>query len=561
MLEVVRTRFLAAPLGAAFLFMLALPSVGWLDLPFLPAAPWTLPPFLVATLLIGAWVVVGDAKRPLVGLFVWLALVAPFYAFAAWALPGRPALVWPPVGASLLLGLAFLAVWLPTAWRPRVAIGVLAWALLSVPLAGAGVVVWPEAWPLLPAGSAADSPVVAEPQGIAAEGLVGLRTGRATRWWADEPPPLGEGPGPWWVDAVRGRHDGRRPAILPLDDDASRWAATLPTATWLAWPERGPAAALDLEPVDVVVASATAARTNLPRESAEAIAAWVRGGGALVLVGRGTDEDEDAGTLPWPATLARTLGRAGREAELGPAGATWLGAGRIWRSIDGAHLHDELLEQGAFASDVATVFDGASSAPAAPLELARWLDRPEERRLAGVVLLLFVAGVAAFVWLLRDPRALIAALVGLAGVVVVATPWFVPVRSPVELHALRIDRGGPGGRRIEGVLVAAAPTGWQGEVRWSGGGYVRALGAAPVGEGRWAVAGGGVAWFVRESEVGSPDPADREAPRAAFLPRFLVGAPSPARLRVGRGPRLAVRLEGEVVPPAWTLAVAPPGGR
>lgn len=531
------------PALVAVLLLLALPSVGGPDLPWLPAAPWTLLPFVAAAVAWFALALCTQRSHPLARILGAVAIGVPFAVLALRGTPAGPEQPMVPFLTWVALAAALVVAALPTRARPPAAAGVLAYILAAFILGPAGLPLLPAAWWEPVAARAAGTSERAE----RADAVRGPLKGRAARARTA----LGEGEGPWWARADTGAAVLRRPVIVA-------WTATMPaaarTARWM-WLDGSD---LDvLHPLDVELADALwvgqgawpPGSPDTPRRSA-AIAEAVRWGGTLLVV-RTADE-------PWPEGLEAALGGVpggGGEAPPGEPRAVGLGRVVVVPTVDAGV--EALLDRHLWVAEVGTAFDGDPRPPGLPEALARWQDDAPARRPAGVVLGLFLLATLVFTWAARDPRAA-ALVVGLAAAAAaVGVAWVLPAPAGHVLHALRLDLGGPGGRRVEAVAVVAGPSGFRGPIRWGGEGYVRTLGGLEVGAGEIEVAPSGLAWAVRATRAGPPDAQDVEDRTVAWLLPFLAGDRDPKRVRLGRGARLDVRVGGNPPPPAATLVYRP----
>src|SRR5690606_29799232 len=103
-----------------------------------------------------------------------------------------------------------------------------------------------------------------------------------------------------------------------------------------------------------------------------------------------------------------------------------------------------------------------------------WTDEPASRGGAVIVLALFVLATAGFVWANPNVRVAVFAIGLAAAAASVGLAWVLPNAPGHRVHALRLDLGPIGGKRIEAAAILAGPTGFRGSVRWTGdGGYVR----------------------------------------------------------------------------------------
>jgi hypothetical protein len=284
------------------------------------------------------------------------------------------------------------------------------------------------------------------------------------------------------------------------------------------------------------------------RERAQAVAGYVRKGG--LLIGPGPDH-------AWPPHLARSLRHAARGETAGPAGVRTFGLGRVVRAASQVDVL-AALDARLWVPPVGTALVARNGPPAWLEGLARWRDRPSQRRTQGILLLVFVLVLAAFTRLLRaGPSQVLGTLLASAAVCA-GLAWTSPLDPGFRVHGLVVDLGGPGGRRIEALLFDAGPRGYAGRIRWSGGGVLGVQGARLAADGRLHVAPGRSAWVLRETEGREPRPGEAEDVAAAPLRALLLGAVDPRLLRFGRLPRLPVRVEGVGVVEALTVAYRAP---
>ena len=521
---------------AFLLALLALPAAGWIDLPILPAAPWDyLPLALGLTALVALGVAPDGASRVL----TILVGASPFVAFGVLGSPPGAAI---DMRWLAFAALALFVALLPQKWRRGALGGGVALFLGGSVLGAAGLFVVPRGWTPLLAQATASAP--------AAPARPGVRAGTPVRPESGERVPAAGGAGPWWVMANEAQRAGPRPHVLVLDgafqlDPAWRLQGLT------AWGGNGRRldGAFDFEPFDAVIVTETAWETTDAQagSKARALADYVRGGG--LLIGPGPE-------LGWPEGLGRALGAAGSSSSEGKAGARVLGHGTVVRAQTKERMARALLEDDLWVREVTSIFHGGRRPAVLPEVLGRWQDDPAPRKPVGVLLLLVALALTAFQWLLtgwtqRVGVALVAAS-GLAALV-----WVVPVPTAIHTAGLRLDFGGPGGRRVEAVWLSAGPTGYVGSVAWQGGGYVRTLGGTRDAQGRLHLEPGATAWALRDGQAGAPPPEDRESREAGFMLRLLRGTIDPARVRLGRGPKLPVSIEGASPVTAWTLRLRP----
>lgn len=529
-----RERAWVVPATALVLLGLSVPATGVLDVPWLPAAPWTLAPFVVLVVAFVALGLASQQRHPLARVLGTAVLVAPFLVLAVRGAPPGPQGASVPFIAPLLVVAALVVASLPRPWRARAAVGVLAYGLVAHALGPAGIALLPQRW--LATAAAERGPTI--DRSLLPEAHRGPVRGRATRART----PLGVGDGPWWVRAETGPEATQRPLV-------AAWTASKPaearTARW-SWLDASDVDALhvlDLEPADVVWIGEGAwpvGSRDTPLR-VQAIAEFVRGGGTAVVVTPTADALPDGLGGVLPATAA-------------PGEELVFGLGRVVAFTTPKEAVEALLERHLWVAPIGTRLDGQPSPPRLPASLAPWEDAPQGRRPAAAVLALFVVATFGFTWAARDPRAatLLVALAAAAASVAVA--WVLPAVPGHRLHAVRLDLGGVGGRRVEAVAIAAGPTGFRGPIRWGGEGYVRFVGGLEQPGGEIELVPGGLAWAVRTTRVDVPGADDREDRANSWLLGLLAGEVDPARARLGSGVRLDVTVAGEVPPPAATLA-------
>ncbi len=542
-------RDLTVPAVALLAAGLALPSTGLVRLPFLPVEPAAYGSLLVAVTAI-LLVAVAPAGRPHpLRVPAWALALAPFATYA-WVEGGAP--VVPGPVAFVLAGLAIALAW-ARSHRGLVVALVATFLGGAAVLAEAGVDLLPAGWHPLRA-SAPEAAASADPHPDRAQ--AGLRLGAAVPLGEGRSPALGEGAGPWWVRATSETTPGPRPVLLVLD------GATGPPETPQATLAPGIAltavhgsqvafeSALELLAFDAVLVRENAWSDDDPdgRARARALAAYVRKGG--LLIGPGPRHG-------WPPHLGRALRQAGRSETAGPEGVRTLGLGRVTRAGSQVHVQ-EILGRRLWVPEVGTALLARSGPPTWVDGLERYRDRPEERRTQGVLLLVFVVALAAFTRLLRGGPAQVLGTLLASAAVSVGLAWLSPGDPGFRVHGLSVDLGGAGGRRIEALLFDAGSRGYEGHVRWSGGGVVGVHGGRLLPDGRLRVEPGRSAWVLRESDGRGPLPEEAEDVGAAPLRALLVGAVDPRQLRFGRLPRLPVRVEGAGAVGALTVAYRPP---
>ncbi len=204
--------------------------------------------------------------------------------------------------------------------------------------------------------------------------------------------------------------------------------------------------ARDLDAFDVVVLGSA----DDDARRAAAVAGFARRGGLVVgpPVGR-----------PWPTVLARRFGPEAPSAS-GVAGAVGFGAGHLARA-DALRDVTDLIEAGLARPRLFTVFDGATSPPAAPRGAGRFVpDEGPVRDLVGfAAAATAVLGVVA-AWLRRRRR--LVALLVLAGLATAEAALLPAPPSAPAVEGFVLETGGAGGRRVEALFVAAGPRGFVG---------------------------------------------------------------------------------------------------
>lgn len=312
-----------------------------------------------------------------------------------------------------------------------------------------------------------------------------------------------------------------------------------------------PASPLDLDAVDAVEISAG---VDLDAREADVLARFVRRGGLLV---------GPLPPVPFPAALRRRLGGGAVPDAGGPAGAHVAGLGHVALADDQAGL--EALAVARLAEPrLGTAFDRALVPPRGLLAFSLPTDDPPARRGALAILLPFVAAVILLAAVGGRGHATRLALVALlaAGIALGVAERAAPAAGA----PFRVDLGGAGGRRVEGVVVSAGPAGLvlRGAASMDGG--LRALGfQARVVNGRvrLTLPPGGRGVLVEEGEAdgtaagltGTGDlPAwaqpwiDRGDATPGAFRLFTGGAPyrgpRPDGIRVGGDARCLVVLPG-----------------
>ncbi|MGI9538718.1 MAG: hypothetical protein ACR2N6_01050, partial [Miltoncostaeaceae bacterium] len=522
--------------------VLALPSAGLGDLPFVPTAPHALLQLygICATVLLLACVV----RRPPSHASGWrpIALavsLAPFFLYAVWATPAqairaeRPSLALP----LLALGLAAFGA----SGRRAATAAVVSLTVLfggGVVLAHAGLVTLPSHWNPLREPTTAVVPDMPP-----SERRLGIRPGAPVPVPAAEMP-LGEGPGPWWRPATAARVPLRAPLALVFDGAPDGRSLTSDDGPALVHASDVPVDhALDLDGFDAVVVLEKAWSPGDPtraRHLATAVTRFVRRGGLLI------------GPPPerrWPPNLARRLGPAGQSPRHGLGGLRLLGMGRIVRAGSGQQMQ-ELLRSDLWIREVRTVFDRRAVAPTAPPELVTATDRAADRRPAVLLLGALVLVLAAFNWILRGAAARTMGALMAALAVSTGIAWVVPTDPGFEAQGVLLELGGAGGRRVEAVRIVAGAAGYAGHVVFTEPGMVRVLGGRLDAAGRVMVEPGGAAWVLREGLGLGAGPEEREDRFAGWALVFLAGDVDPKRMRYGRVPALPVRVEGAGPVPA-----------
>jgi len=540
---------LAAALGAA---VLSLAVTGLLPVPFLPSAPPAFGRLLLAFLAAFLLAVVpagrqGPWRAPTVLLGVLPCVV---FAVTEGGLRSGIHVGW---WAVLVLAAALAGT------RARAAVA----AALIVVLGGAAVLA-DAGLPLLPTGwNAVTQPTTTDrasneatsPASGETAGPMGLRVGAPVRLAPVRAAALGLDAGPWWERAARARHPGPRPVILVLDGtprEAPARPAGAPSAdvTVIRAGERPWTRTEDLLACDAILVRTAAWTEDDPRARAKAraLAGFVRGGGLLI---------GPAPERPWPPELTRALRQAARGHETGPQGALRLGAGLVARAAAKADV-DALLAGRAWVREVGTALLDVDGVPPWPAGLPRWCDRPLGRRTQGVLLWIhvLVLGVLLRLWRGGGAGALAALLVSAA--VSAGIVWTSPQEAGYRVTALAIDIGGPGGRRLEAVVIDAGTGGYEGAVRFEGGGVLSVRGGRLTADGRLLVRPGHAAWVLRERRGLGVAGGGREDVAAAVLRPLLRGHVDPRRLRYGRLGRLPVRVGGVGPVEALTLTYRPP---
>ncbi len=359
---------------------------------------------------------------------------------------------------------------------------------------------------------------------------------------------LGAGPGPWW-GAGSAATLPPRPVLRMIDGD-SEMAQPQTRVTISAAAGEPFTHPFDLAGIDAVFvgADAWAADDAHANEKAGALVGFVRSGG--LLIGPGPHDG-------WPPRLGMRLRDAGRVEDSGPDAARALGLGRVARAADVRDL-EAVLEARLWVPEIATVFDRRSGGlPRVPEAFTPWHDRPHERRVQGILLIVYSLAVAAFAWLVRAPFALLLVVLLAASVACVGILWTSPEDPGFRIHGFALDLGGAGGRRIEGLVVSAGPQGFRRVVQWRGGGSLILRGARLAGGGTVAVPPGRTGWILRERVGVGIAAGDVEERGSLFVQSLLVGEVDLRRVRLGRLPALPVGISGHGPVPAATLQYRP----
>jgi hypothetical protein len=526
---------------------------GWL--PATPSGSLALLGFAV-----GAWAaVVVPALRgaPAVRALECLVVALPFAVALRGADPGASLDAVPGVLAAVAAGA--VASSLPAPWRGRAA--ALAAMLLAAPSLAAGIgVETPRSFPrpveaALPAGppgeALAEADLVPTAWRVGAGVPPSLRAGALARTprpasWTGTPSPFS---GATWSpvpEAAATTLPAGKPALRVVGEGpfpASAAATVVVSAT-------PPTHALDLDPFDVV--AALGAADGLPTESADALASFARRGGLLVLPWHGTV----------PEALARRLGPAGLSTERGAGGARPLGLGHVAKAGAEGDV-EEMLAAGLQRPAVGTAFDRALAPPAAPDAFPRRPAAPAPRGSTFALLAMFAAAAAVATTLRRVARA--ATVVALSGLACVAAGAATEPEEPAVARPFLMDLGGPGGRRVEGVFVAAGPRGWAWDADLASSSGLRALGFRTrlVGGKARLVLGPRAEGFLVEESVasgGAPGTEPVEAP-PAWTRGLVVGdaaALAGMRWRAGTAPYGGPRPPGIACPEeAWAVVGLP----
>lgn len=547
-----------ATVSGALLLLLALPATGWIEVGLWPSAPcdwlaasWGLTAFLALVSLTAA-----DA-RPGAGRLLRVLLAAlPFLALATTYARGAVGTPLPGPGFALVFAVVLA---LPAA-SPQVRVGSVAALLvllgLDLALAHARGPLLPAAWnPLRQPLTWVDAALADEVERGA--GLEGARPGAFVRLPAAQRA-LVEGPGPWWGVAERGGLPRAGPVVRVLDGGPAAATERVPlstggTATVVRdGPE--PAESFDLSAYDVLVVPQGAApwkdlEPGRAGRWARAISVWVRRGG--LLIGPAAGE-------PWPSALGQVLGSAAVGQGAGAAQALPLGLGHVVRAEDRAQAL-VLVGDARLWPALGTALDGLADPPPPPPEFAPWNDDPPARRGAGGVLAAFLLALALLEPLARSSRSALRVLALPTAAAALGGAFLAPPGPAAVAHALVLDLGAPGGRRVEALWLSAGDRGYLGRVAFTGEGAVRAAGTpafvlGPDGP-RLLLSPGASLWLLRHGPARGVGETDREDRSAGFLRALLRGPVDDARLRYGRSGPVGCRLEGLTAPSAATLTL------
>ncbi len=542
------SREAAAPLLASLLAVLALPATGLASAPWLPSAPAT---YAALALVVCALTFLGVGTHRRGPRAVLLLLAA---GPALWfGLRGGGALQ-PSVGWWGLLLVCALLPWLPRGHRAALALltgGLAGWVLLgSADASRLAALGDPFRAPL--AAGAAHADRTQHPDATQR----GLRAGAAVAPADGVNPALGEGPGPWFVEAASAQHPGPRPVIAVLSRGTLGPALlAAPQGTLVPSADLAPgalteSAAIAWRGVDVVVVmeNAWGPEDAQARAKAQALAAFVRAGGLLMGPAPGR---------PWPARLVGMLRAAGRSPVAGADGARRLGMGWVTRA---AHQRDVagILEADLWVQPVGTSLLDPTAQPAPLASWTPWADAPSERRRQGGILLLHALALLMFTRLLRGGGAQVLGTFLVAAVAWAGLVWTAPQDPGFRAEGVVVDLGGAGGRRLEAVWISAGPGGYTGHVRFRGGGVVGLRGGRLLADGRLRIEAGRSAWVIRETAGRGVVPGDKEDRSQSAALGLLRGTPDLKRIRLGRLPALPVRVEGWGALPAATVLVRPP---
>jgi hypothetical protein len=156
---------------------------------------------------------------------------------------------------------------------------------------------------------------------------------------------------------------------------------------------------------------------------------------------------------------------------------------------------------------------------------------------------------------------------GVSALAVLGAGALEPDPAPPALDAIRLEVGGAGGRRVEGLRVAAGPAGWiqaEGSAVVGARDGLRLLGFRRVAGApdRLALPPGATGWIVEESVGADPASGLEAVRRVPGWARDLLAwrglEPADARMRAGRAGYAGPRLSGLPAPAsARTLSVVP----
>lgn len=547
-----------ATVSGALLLLLALPATGWIDVGLWPTSPaawlaatWGLTAFLALAAAPGA------GTRPGAGRWLRVVLAAiPFLALATAYARGAVGTPLPGPGFAIVLAVA-LALGAASAPARTAGAGALLVLLgLDLALAQARGPLLPAAWNPLRQPLIWVDPAVADPV-ESGEPLEGPRPGAFVRLPVARRG-LVEGEGPWWGVAERGGLPRAGPVVRVFEDGPSGATERVPlpsggTATVVRdGPE--PSEVFDLSAYDVLVVPAGAApwRDLEPGRAgrwARSISGWVRRGG--LLIGPAADE-------PWPSALGQVLGSVALGQREGASEALPLGLGHVARARDRAQAL-ALVGDARLWPPLGTALDGLMDPPPPPAAFPAWRDEPPARRGAGGVLAVFVLAVALLEPLARSSRAALRVLALPTAAAALGGAWVAPPGPAAVAHALVLNLGASGGRRVEALWLSAGDRGYVGRVAFTGEGAVRATGTPSFASGpdgpRLLLSPGASLWILRHGPVRGAGEAEPEDRSAGFLRALLRGPVDDARLRYGRAGPVGCRLEGLPEPGAATLSL------
>jgi hypothetical protein len=495
---------LGTPVFALLLAALAASAASAFPLPVGPRTPEGL--VAATSFALAAWVAVVvpalPSARP-ARVLEAACVAAPFLVLGARASASGADLPWPGLMGALAIGTLGASLGGPL--RARVA--TLGACALAAPLvlasagadAGAGARAFPR--PAAPSRAAARSlpgdavdprDLVPAPWRAGASrdaGPAPLRVGALARTppapeWPAGAPPLADAayrPVPREADAL--------PAATPVVRVWAPGTSLRRGRVHFAFGTERPAGPLDLDACDAAFLPSDAAGDDA--SFADALASFARRGGVLI----GTAHPED-----FSPALARRLGAAGEPGPAGPAGMRPFGLGRVARAAGEADVLP-ILEAATLRPRWGTAFDRAASPPPAPAAFARWADDPGSRRGGTLLLGAFALAAGAASVLLRGARG-VAGVAGLAALAVAGVVATVRAPAGAALEPFVLDLGGAGGRRVEGVFVAAGPGGWVAPPGLASEGGLRALGFEVRridGRMRLVLGPGGEGWIVEEA--------------------------------------------------------------